>query len=242
MKEGPDIATLAALIGDPARANMLCALMDGRALTAGELAREAGATPQTASSHLARLVDGALLLIEVQGRHRYFRLAGPDIAHMLESLMELASRTGRTRTRTGPKDPAMRRARFCYDHLAGEAGVALHDALIAQKLIIAGLNGLELSPRGRTRFIAQGIDVAALEAKPRALCQSCLDWSERRHHLAGSLGTALAQLIIARGWARREPKGRAVLFSPAGQKAFAAFLRADENQQHSANQDQLRVV
>jgi DNA-binding transcriptional ArsR family regulator len=224
MKEGPDIATLAALIGDPARANMLCALMDGRALTAGELAREAGVTPQTASSHLARLVDGALLLIEVQGRHRYFRIAGPDIAQILERLMELASRTGHSRTRTGPKDPAMRRARFCYDHLAGEAGVALHDALISQALVVAGLNGLELSPKGRTRFIAEGIDITALEAKPRVLCKSCLDWSERRHHLAGSLATAIAQMILARGWARRETKGRAVVFSQSGQSAFAAFL------------------
>ncbi len=131
MKEGPSIASVAALIGDPARANMLAALMSGRALTAGELAREAGIAAPTASGHLARLREAGLVLVEAQGRHRYVRLAGPEVAAVLEGLMGLSARDGRLRTRPGPRDPALRTARVCYDHLAGEWGVRLYDALLA---------------------------------------------------------------------------------------------------------------
>ena len=138
MKDGPDIALVGSLVGDPARANMLASLMTGRALTATELAQEAGVTPQTASTHLARLVDGGLLLAEKQGRHRYFRLADPDVAQTLEALMGLAARAGHLRVRTGPKDPEMRRARVCYDHLAGDLGVKLFDRLKGRKLIAGG--------------------------------------------------------------------------------------------------------
>jgi DNA-binding transcriptional ArsR family regulator len=233
MKEGPDISALAALIGDPARANMLCALMSGYALTAGELAREAGIMPQTASSHLARLTDAALLLVEIQGRHRYFRIAGPDVAEAIESLMGLAARTGRLRTRPGPKDAALRQARFCYDHLAGEAGTALYEAFVGQGLVIATRDGLGLSAAGRARFIAEGIDIASLEAKRRPLCRACLDWSTRRHHLAGSLGAALAQLLIARGWARRKPGRREVIFPRTGLAAFNDFIAGDATAGHS---------
>src|ERR1700742_927050 len=125
MKTGPDIAPIAALIGDPARANMLSALMDGRALTAGELARKAGVTAQTASSHLAKLAAGGLIAERRQGRHAYFTLTGPDVAELLEELACLAARTGHTRTRTGPAEPALRHARVCYDHLAGDRGVQM---------------------------------------------------------------------------------------------------------------------
>jgi DNA-binding transcriptional ArsR family regulator len=228
MKEGPDIALLASLIGDPARANMLMALMSGMALTAGELAREADVTPQTASGHLAKLRDAALVIMEVQGRHRYFRLAGPDVAGALEGLMELASRTGRLRTRPGPRDGAMRKARVCYDHLAGEMGVHLHEALVEQGYVIATRDGLGLSPAGASRFRAEGIDVKAMTVRGRAVCRACLDWSERRHHLAGALGAALLNLFYARGWARRDGKGRAVIFSPHGLAAFQRFIRPVE--------------
>ncbi|MGL4635834.1 MAG: ArsR/SmtB family transcription factor [Beijerinckiaceae bacterium] len=224
MKDGPVIASLASIIGDPARANMLAALMSGKALTAGELAREAGVMPQTASGHLARMTDAGLLFVEVQGRHRYYRLAGPDIAETIETLMGLASRLGHIRTQPGPRNPALRRARICYDHLAGELGAAMHDAFVAQGLLVATPNGLGLSPEGRRRFVAEGIDVNALEEKRRPLCKACLDWSERRHHLAGSLGAAITQVILSRGWARRDSGSRAVLFSATGEKAFAAFL------------------
>lgn len=224
MKEGPDIANLAALIGDPARANMLTALMSGLALTAGELAREAGVLPQTASTHLGKLADARLVVMDLQGRHRYFRLAGPDVAEALEGLMELASRTGRLRTRPGPRDPALREARVCYDHLAGAKGVLLHDALVEQELIVATRDGLGVSEKGRRRFVAEGIDVATLEQRGRPMCRACLDWSARRHHLSGSLGAALLQLVLKRGWARRASIGRAVVFTPPGERAFAAFL------------------
>ncbi len=225
MKEGPDIAGLAALIGDPARANMLSALMAGTALTAGELAVEAGVTPQTASGHLARLVAAGLLLVEVQGRHRYYRIAGPDVAEALETLDVLAARTGRLRARPGPRDEAMRESRRCYDHLAGARGVALFDALVQGGDIVHGPDGLVPSDAGRKRFAAAGIDMADLESRRRPLCRACFDWSERRPHLAGSLGAALMAMMIARGWAKADKASRAIRFTPAGEAAFAAFLR-----------------
>ncbi len=224
MKDGPVIASLASLIGDPARANMLAALMSGKALTAGELAQEAGVMPQTASGHLARMTEAGLLFVEVQGRHRYYRLAGPDVAEAIETLMGLAARLGHIRTQPGPRNPALRHARICYDHLAGERGTAMHDVFVQQGLLVATEGGLGLSSRGRSRFVAEGIDIKALEGRRRPLCRACLDWSERRHHLAGSLGAALTQLILSRGWARRDKDSRVVLFSPAGAKSFDAFL------------------
>jgi DNA-binding transcriptional ArsR family regulator len=224
MREGPNIANLAALIGDPARANMLNALMSGMALTAGELAREAGITPQTASAHLAKLMLGALVFVEVQGRHRYYCLAGPDVASALEGLMELAARTGALRTRPGPRDQNMRFARVCYDHLAGEMSVRMHDAFVKQGLIIATIDGLGLSSVGRSRFMAEGIDVSILEQKPRRLCRACLDWSERRHHLSGTLGAALLQLFLSRGWVKRDEKSRAMMFTRTGLLRFDEFI------------------
>lgn len=220
MKEGFTIATLGALIGDPARANILCALMAGRAMTAGELAREAGVGAPTASSHLAKLVDARLLVVEIAGRHRYYRLAGHEVAEAIESIASLAARIGGQDRRHGPKDPAMRKARCCYDHLAGEMGTELYDALAAQDCFTATVDGIALAPAGRAVIAALGIDVAALEAKPRPLCRVCLDWTGRRHHLAGSLGAAMLAHFTARGWARRDATSRAVHFTPPGLLAF----------------------
>ncbi|MBL8807811.1 MAG: winged helix-turn-helix transcriptional regulator [Rhodospirillales bacterium] len=217
---------MAAVIGDPARANMLAALMAGQALTAGELAGEAGVTPQTASGHLARLVDAGLLLVEVQGRHRYYRIAGPEVAEALETLLVLAERTGRTRVRPGPRDEALRAARRCYDHLAGSAGVALYDALVARGDLALARDGLAPSAAGRARFAAFGIDMGDLEGRRRPLCRACLDWSERRPHLAGALGAALLQAFLSRGWLKPDAKSRAMVFSPGGRAAFEAFLNA----------------
>ena len=228
MKEGPDIAAIASLIGDPARASMLAALMSGMALTAGELAREAHVSAQTASAHLGKLRDAGLILLEAQGRHRYFRLAGSDVAGALEGLMGLAARTGHMRTRPGPRDEAMRMSRICYDHLAGTRGVRLMDAFLAQGLIVAGREGLALSADGQRRFVAEGIDPSALDAKGRASCRACLDWSERRHHLAGPAGAALLSLFLKRGWARRDAASRAILFTVSGATAFETFLRQGE--------------
>ncbi len=220
MKEGPDIALLGSAIGDPARANMLTALMSGKALTATELASEAGITVQTASSHLAKLEDAGLLQQRKQGRHKYFALADDDVAEVLEALMGLAARRGLMRARTGPKDPALRRARVCYNHLAGDLGVQLFDSLQQRQLLAGSDTDFSLTEEGRAFLEDLGIDVAALENERRPVCKSCLDWSERRTHMAGALGTALLERFIGLGWASRVPKSRIISFSEKGQKAF----------------------
>jgi len=220
MKLGPDIAPVAALIGDPARANMLTALMDGRAFTAGELAREAGVTPQTASAHLAKLAQGGLISERRQGRHAYFALAGTHVASLMEELARLAERTGHTRTRTGPSEPALRRARVCYDHLAGDLGVALFDGLMSRRVLARRDGGLAVTRKGARELQAFGVDLAAARKSRRALGKACLDWSVRRSHLAGGLGTALLDRFYDLGWARREKDSRVVTFNPPGLRAF----------------------
>ncbi|RKF19370.1 ArsR family transcriptional regulator [Altericroceibacterium spongiae] len=220
MREGPDIARIASLIGDPARANMLTALMSGKALTASELAQEAGVTLQTASSHLAKLTDGGLLRLRKQGRHRYFALAHDDVAHVLENLMGLAVSAGHLRMRTGPKDGALRKARICYNHLAGDMGTRMFDSLMTQRHLELNEKGIDLSESGVALMQHLGIDLAALRAKRSALCRECLDWSERRTHLAGSLGRALLERFEQAGWASRDANSRAVHFTRRGEKAF----------------------
>lgn len=226
MKEGPDIARIAALIGDPARANMLTALMSGKALTASELAGEAGVTLQTASAHLSKLDEGGLLRQRRQGRHKYFSLASDDVALVLEGLMGLAARSGHLRSRTGPRDPALRRARVCYNHLAGDLGIQLYDSLVARRFLVADPDGPRLSEAGRAFVEDFGIDLDRLASRKAPLCRECLDWSERRSHLAGSLGRAFLARMEEAGWARRTAGTRAVLFSPAGEAAFAAAFPA----------------
>ncbi len=224
MKTGPDIALLGSLIGDPARANMLTALMGGKALTATELAQEAGITPQTASSHLAKLESGGLLTPEKQGRHRYFRISGEEVADALEALMGLAAYAGHNRVRTGPKDPAMRQARVCYDHLAGDRGVQMFDHLTRRGLISFDDALLALTPKGRRFTEDFGIDLATIGATRRPLCKACLDWSVRRNHLAGSLGAALLTRFYDLKWARREKDSRVVSFSRRGAEKFDALF------------------
>src|SRR2546429_6888586 len=158
MKAGPDIAMVAALVGDPARSNMLTAVMPGRALTGSELAHQAGVTPQTASSHLAKLEAGGLIEPEKQGRHRYYRLTGPDVAGVLEGLAGLAARAGHMRVRTGPKDPALRRARICYDHLAGDLGVQMLESMKKQRLVRASKQAIQLNG-DRKRLIAESLQI-----------------------------------------------------------------------------------
>ena len=220
MQDGPDIATIAALMGDPGRANMLTALMGGQALTAGELAREAGVTAQTASSHLAKLQAAGLLVGRKQGRHNYFALSGDDVAGVIEALMGLAQRTGHTRVRTGPKEPAMRKARVCYDHLAGELAVSMLGHLTARGFVTETGDDLTLTVTGRTFMQALGLDLSALSRSRRPLCKGCLDWSVRRTHLAGALGAALLDRFYALGWASRQAGTRLVTFTPRGLDAF----------------------
>jgi len=218
MREGPDIARIASLVGDPARANMLTALMGGTALTASELALEAGVSLPTASSHLSKLMEGGLLTLASQGRHRYYGLAGPQVAGMIESIIGVAEAVGPKRVRPGPRDTAMRVARVCYDHLAGEQAVAMLDRLVATKILVREDNEIRLAPSATSHFAAIGID---LDAKPRRpVCRACLDWSVRRSHLAGTLGAAILDKILAEKWARRQKDSRAVIFSPPGKQAF----------------------
>src|SRR5580692_8557796 len=231
MKAGPDIAMVAALVGDPARCNMLTALMTGRALTASELAHQAGIMPQTASSHLAKLEAGGLIEQEKQGRHRYYRLTDPDVAGVLEGLAGLAARAGHMRVRTGPKDPALRRARVCYDHLAGDLGVQMLDSMKRQKLIRQNKQTIELTAEGQ-RFMASSLQISAetLTHPRRPVCKACLDWSERRHHLAGTLGAALMTRFTELKWAARDAAAgsRVVHFTRAGEKRFAALFGDSE--------------
>jgi DNA-binding MarR family transcriptional regulator len=204
MKDGPIIAPVAALAGDPARANMLVALSDGKALTASELANEAGITAQTASSHLAKLETGGF---------------------MLETMMGVAARAGHVRTRPGPSDPAMRKARMCYDHLAGEMGVQMLDGLIAHGHIANDKDTLSLTRKGEAFLKEFGIDVDALDSKRRPLCRTCLDWSMRRAHLSGAVGGALLEKFYDLDWAKRDRKSRAVIFNPRGEKKFREAFR-----------------
>jgi DNA-binding transcriptional ArsR family regulator len=220
-------AEIAALAGDPARAGMLHALMDGRALTASELARVAGITPQTATGHLARMRAAGLLGVEKQGRHRYHRLASPAVAQMMESIMRVASGLDASRPKlsVGPRDVAMRAARTCYDHLAGRLGVALADALVAHGHAELTHDGGEITDTGVEFLAGVGVDVADLRERrgrhsARVLCRPCLDWSERRPHLAGSVGAEICRQCFAHGWIRRLEGTRAVAVTPKGFGVF----------------------
>jgi len=219
------LAEIAALVGDPSRAAMLMALMDGRALTAGELARAAGVTAQTASGHLARMLEAELLALEAQGRHRYYRIASPAVAGMLEAMMVAAAPPP---IRTGPRDAATRRARICYDHLAGEISVAIADAMIARKQIDLGTDGAALTDAGRALLAEIGVELPPCSGgKGAVFCRPCLDWSERRHHIAGAVGAALYRTFLARNWIRRLEGSRTVTFSPPGREALKRHFGID---------------
>ena len=217
MHDRPDIARFAAVVADPTRASMLIALMDGRAHTATELALEGGITAGTGSVHLARLTDAGLVTIARQGRHRYYRIASPAIAAALEGLMRVAPKGPRRADRPGPDDEGLRRARLCYDHLAGEAGVRILERLRERKLVHGGDDGtLALTATGEAWCDRVGIDLAGVRARRRPLCRPCLDWSERRMHLGGGLGAALLDRLVALQYVRRQAGSRAVLVSPRG--------------------------
>lgn len=220
MKSGPNIAALAALIGEPARANMLTALMSGKALTATELAHEAGITAQTASSHLRKLQEADLITLTQQGRHRYFTLGDDDVATAIEALMGLAASRGHLRTRTGPKDPDLRRARVCYNHLAGEMGVQMYRSMCAQSLFDTNAGQLDLSPKGAAFVTELGLDLTRPRGSKTPICRECLDWSMRQSHLAGHLGRALLSHFITLGWAVRVPDSRIIRFNRNGQAQF----------------------
>ena len=224
MVAAPQFANVAALMGDPARANMLSALLDGRARTATELAMQSGVTAQTASAHLKRMLDGAIIALHRQGRHRYYRLAGPEVAHALEALMVVAG-DGAAPKRATPRVPeALRRGRTCYDHLAGVLGLGISDALVGNGYLETAEQGFATTAAGERFFRGLQIDVDGLLRRRRALVRPCLDWSERRPHLAGALAAALADCCFDRGWLKRAPDSRAVEVTASGGASLPRIL------------------
>lgn len=221
---GPYLAEIAHLMGDPARANMLHALMDGRALTAKELAWIAGVAPQTASGHLAKLMQGGLIDVAVQGRHRYYRLAGPEVAAALEGLMVLANLDGTSRRLPSRVGAELSEARTCYDHFAGRLGIGIHDALMAGGHLAVSEGGYALTPSGNAIFSALGVDPGASSRSRRAALRPCLDWSERRPHLAGHLAAALACRCFEMDWVRRRKESRAVVLTEEGRAVLENAL------------------
>lgn len=222
-------SSTAFLIADPTRAAMLSALMDGRALPAGEIARAAGVAAQTASSHLAKLREGGLIEVEAQGRHRYYRLAGDHVAQTLEYLSTIQPKRSVRSPVPGPKHQALRHCRTCYNHLAGQVGVALARALQDRDCIRAGdEKQFVVTPAGKAWFAAIGIDVAAIKPTRQGLARQCLDWTERTHHLAGPLGVQLMRVLCANDWVRRSSEGRVVTVTPKGWLAFQRILGLDK--------------
>jgi DNA-binding transcriptional ArsR family regulator len=228
MSTANELAEIGALVGDPARANMLALLLDGRQHTASELAESAHVARSTASWHLASLTAGRLVAAERSGRHRYYRLASPAIAHMLEGALVVATAQRSRHRAHGRADETLRRARTCYDHLAGRLGVALTDALVREQLVALSRDGGELTKAGAQRLADFGLDLDAIARRKRIYCRPCLDWTERRPHLAGALGAAIAERCFALGWVERLRGSRALHVPKAGttglQRAFGITL------------------
>jgi DNA-binding transcriptional ArsR family regulator len=224
MSKAPQIAEVAALVGDPARANILYALLGGRALTATELTFAAGVSPQTTSGHLGKLREARLLVLMQQGRHRYYQLAGPHVGHMLESIMNVAL-TGPPRFQPKSKvDERLRQARTCYDHIAGRLGVALAERLSEREFVILGDEAGEVTPAGADFLSQLGVDLSGARAKRRIFCRPCLDWTERRPHIGGAVGAALATRSFQLKWIERMRDSRALIITPAGRRGLIATL------------------
>jgi DNA-binding transcriptional ArsR family regulator len=224
MSNAPQMAEVAALVGDPARANILCALLGGRALTATELAYAAGVTPQTTSGHLGKLTAARLLIQMKQGRHRYYRLAGAHVGQMLEGIMNVALEGP---PRFQPKSPAedkLRHARTCYDHIAGQLGVGLAERLTACEHVILGDEAGEVTAAGAEFFGKLGVDLSGAQAKRRVFCRPCLDWTERRPHIGGAVGAALAKRCFELKWIERVRDGRALTITPAGRRGLMEYF------------------
>lgn len=226
-----DFSAAAQLISDPTRARMLAVLLDGRARPAGELAYAANVSAQTASSHLSKLLEGGLLSVEKEGRHRYYRLSGPSIAEALERLSTLTNATPPRRKPLNPHARKLQYARSCYDHLAGRLGVAVAQGLQSQGFIIAEADKrFDVSAAGRDWFLSIGLDIESLRPTRRGLARQCLDWTERSHHLAGPLGVALLGQMCANGWLRRSRESRAVFLTPKGRTELRRELGVDADQ------------
>ncbi len=227
MITGPIIAEIAALVGDPARATMVSALLDGRALTASELASSARITPQTASTHLAKLTEAGVLSVVRSGRHRYFRLALPAVADMIDGIVAVALAKRPQYRPLTRQARALSAARICYDHLAGRLSVDLTDSFVAHEYIVLDDEGAEITTAG-TRFLTEfGIELPTRRSPRRRFCRLCLDWTERRPHIAGAVGVALATRCFALGWLERTPRSHAVIVTPLGRRGFQKTFGID---------------
>ena len=217
----PDISSVAALISEPARGRILLALLDGRSLPSTELAKRAGITCQTASSHLAKLTEGGLLQVIPQGRHRYYRIANARVAELLESIARFAPRK-----ETCPPEPKslIEIARTCYNHLGGSLGVRITEAIVGQGLLREVGRDYQLTKKGAQWFSDLGIDINGLRESGRVFARQCLDWSERRNHLAGALGSALAQHLFEVGWIEHVRESRAVRITELGRRELKRLL------------------
>lgn len=220
MDAEPSMATIGALIGSPARAAMLSVLFDGRSLTATELAQISGVSAATASEHLAKLTEAKLLVCEVHGRHRYYKISRPEVAEALKAIVHLAPTQPVPARTASPKLEAMRNARLCYDHFAGTLGVMIADALILRQFLTPNDRDFVLTDTGESFLGKMGVDVQAARTKRRVFARKCLDWSERRPHLAGSLGAEIAETAFRKGWINRTAERRIVEITPCGRKMF----------------------
>ncbi|WP_308530896.1 winged helix-turn-helix domain-containing protein [uncultured Paenibacillus sp.] len=225
-------AVIASLVSDPSRSAMLTAMLDGRYHAAGELAHRAGIQAQTASFHLAKLTEAGLVAVEKQGRHRYYGIANPEVARVLESLLSIAPPASIRSLRQATEDQALRHARTCYDHLAGSLGVRLTQSMIRTGILAEGDGAFEVTAEGEAFLDRFGVDVNRAKAKRRSFSPKCLDWSERRHHLAGALGNALLERLTELGWVERSPQSRAVKLTAEGRAGlkdtFALDMDAEE--------------
>jgi DNA-binding transcriptional ArsR family regulator len=224
---GPNVAAVAALIGDPVRALMLFALLDGREFSASELALCSGASPQAASGHLKKLVEGGLLTARPAGRRRLFQIACTEVATAIETLASIAPRTPIVSLGQHTALQRLREARSCYDHLAGRLGVRLTDALVERKALKAAGREFEVTSAGVEIFRSLGVDVARANRTQRQLARVCIDWTERRPHLAGTLGAALLEAVLRSGWVERIHRDRSLHVTAAGRSAFARVFGVD---------------
>ena len=227
MTSEPNLAWIASVVGDPARLSILLALMDGRARTAKELAFLARIAAPTASGHLAKLLDSRLVAVEPQGRHRYYRIASALVAEMVEAMAVVAGETTRADPRLARVDPALAAARTCYNHLAGRLGVAVADALQRRGDVVFADGVGEVTEQGQAFFDRLGVDARRAGSRGRVLCKPCLDWTERRHHLAGTLGAALCEHCLRAGWLQRSRDSRALTITADGRAAFASLFGID---------------
>lgn len=214
----------ATLIGDPTRAAIMWILLDGRAFTATELSIAVNTSPQNISMHLAKLLDANLLSVEKQGRHKYYRFSSKEVAYVVEAMANLIPKPEIQSKKETEKYPPIKYCRSCYDHLAGKIGVAVTDSLLSQKIIIESQNDFEISPQGEKWFSDFGINTEEAQKQKRIFLKPCLDWSERRNHIAGSIGSLLLNKMINEDWLRRTKDSRAIIITGKGEKELLKYF------------------